>query len=89
MDGREYPETFASNADPGRAVNCHVRPEDSPAWRETLAFRDRLRADPALAHEYAELKRQLAALPHESVDACAAAKTPFVRRVLAEADREE
>jgi GrpB-like predicted nucleotidyltransferase (UPF0157 family) len=42
-----------------------------------------------LAHEYAELKRQLAALPHESVDACAAAKTPFVRRVLAEADREE
>ena len=32
---------------------------------------------------------ELAARPHESVDAYAEAKTPFVRRVLAEADREE
>ena len=64
MDGRRYPEAIAANADPGRAVNCHVRPEDSPAWRETLAFRDRLRADPALAHEYGRLKRRLAAVPH-------------------------
>jgi dephospho-CoA kinase len=89
MDGRRYPEAFAAGADPGRAVNCHVRPEDSPAWRETLAFRDRLRSDPALAHEYAELKQRLAAAPHDSIDDYAAAKTPFVRRVLGEADREE
>ncbi len=89
MDGRRYPEAFAANADPGRAVNCHVRPEDSPAWRETLAFRDRLRADPALAHEYGRLKRRLAAVTHDSVDAYAEAKTPFVRRVLTGADREE
>ena len=89
MDGRQYPEAFALNADPGRAVNCHVRPEDSPAWRQSLAFRDRLRADPALAQEYAQLKRHLAAMPHDCVDAYAEAKTPFVRRVLAEADREE
>jgi len=88
-DGGRLLKAMAMNADPGRAVNCHVRPEASPAWRETLAFRERLRADPALADEYARLKRQLAAAPHDSIDAYAEAKTPFVRRVLAGADREE
>jgi dephospho-CoA kinase len=67
-------------------VNCHLRPLDSPAWRETLGFRDRLRADPALAAEYGRLKQQLAAAPHESVDAYAEAKTPFIRGVLAQGD---
>jgi dephospho-CoA kinase len=88
-DGGRLPKAFAANADPGRAVNCHVRPEWSPAWREVLVLRDRLRADPALAQEYGRLKQRLAAAPHESVDAYAEAKSPFVRRVLAEADREE
>jgi dephospho-CoA kinase len=88
-DGSPLPKAMAMNADPGRAVNCHVRPQSSPAWQEALTLRDRLRRDPALAHEYAQLKRQLAAGPHESLDAYAAAKTPFVRRVLLEAAREE
>jgi dephospho-CoA kinase len=88
-DGSRLAKAMATNADPGRAVNCHVRPEASPAWREALALRDRLRREPALAQEYAQLKRQLAATPHDSIDAYAEAKTPFVRRVLAEADREE
>jgi dephospho-CoA kinase len=88
-DGSRLPKAIAMNADPGRAVNCHVRPESSPAWREALALRDRLRGDPALAREYAQLKRHLAAAPHASIDAYAEAKTPFVRRVLAEVDREE
>ena len=48
-DGGRLPKAMAQNADPGRAVNCHVRPEASPAWREALTFRDRLRADDALA----------------------------------------
>ena len=64
-------------------MNCHVRPEASPGWREVLTFRDRLRADDALAVEYAALKQRLAAAPHDSIDAYAEAKTPFVRRVLA------
>ncbi len=82
-DGGRLPKAMAQNADPGRAVNCHVRPEASPGWREVLTFRDRLRADDALAVEYAALKQRLAAAPHDSVDAYAEAKTPFVRRVLA------
>jgi dephospho-CoA kinase len=84
-DGGALPKALAANADPGRAVNCHVRPEASPAWREALVLRDRLRADPVLAREYARLKQRLAAAPHDSVDAYAEAKGPFVRRVLAEA----
>jgi dephospho-CoA kinase len=88
-DGGRLLKAMAMNADPGRPVNCHVRPEASPAWREALALRDRLRADPALAAEYERLKRRLASELHESIDAYAEAKTPFVRRVLAGADREE
>jgi dephospho-CoA kinase len=87
-DGGTVLKAMAMNADPGRAVNCHVRPEASPAWREALAFRDRLRAEPAVAAEYAQLKKRLAAAPHGSIDAYAQAKTPFLRRVLAGADRE-
>lgn len=40
------------NADPGRPVNLHVRVEGSPGWRYALAFRDWLRADPAMASAY-------------------------------------
>lgn len=47
-------------ADPARPVNLHVRSTQGPAWRLALLFRDWLRADPAQAAEYAELKRELA-----------------------------
>jgi dephospho-CoA kinase len=87
-DGGRLLKAMAMNADPGRAVNCHVRPEASPAWREVLAFRDRLRAEPAVAAEYAQLKRRLAAQPHDSIDVYAQAKTPFLRSVLAGVDLE-
>jgi dephospho-CoA kinase len=88
-DGGRRPKAMAMNADPGRAVNCHVRPEASLAWREALTLRERLRADPALAAEYERLKRRLAAEPHESIDAYAEEKTPFVRRALTPPDRQE
>ncbi len=51
-------------------------------WRERLAFRDALRADPALVAQYADLKRQLLAAsgggPYRAAD-----KREFVRGVLA------
>jgi dephospho-CoA kinase len=73
---------FAANADPGRAVNCHVRPVDNPAAAEVPAFRDRLRADPALRDDYARLKRHLQARSWPTVDDYARAKTGFVADVL-------
>lgn len=88
-DGAELPKAMAQNADPGRAVNCHIRPLDSPAWQQALTLRDRLRSDPGLAAEYARFKRRLAAAPNASIEAYAQAKTPFVRRVLSAGDRQE
>jgi dephospho-CoA kinase len=87
-DGGYLPKAMAQNADPARAVNCHVRPEESPAWREALRLRDRLRTHPDAAAEYAELKQRLAAAPHESVDAYAQAKTPWIRALLALAEKD-
>ncbi|MGH3872724.1 MAG: dephospho-CoA kinase [Pseudonocardiaceae bacterium] len=81
-DGTIWDKALATNADPARAVNCHIRPADSPAWRETLLLRDWLRAQPAGVREYAELKHRLAAQQWDSVDAYATAKTPFVSSAL-------
>jgi dephospho-CoA kinase len=86
-DGREHPKSVACNADPGRAANLHVRTAGSPAWRDALLLRDWLRETPCAVGEYAGLKRRLAARPHESVDAYAATKTPWVSSALARADR--
>jgi dephospho-CoA kinase len=85
-DGGTLPKAFAQNADPGRAVNCHVRSVSSPAWREALLLRDHLRTAPDAARAYALLKQRLAATPHESVDAYAEAKTHWIRAELARAE---
>lgn len=52
-------------------------------WQQRLAFRDALRADPALAAEYAALKAQLAKEFQLDREAYSEGKTPFVNRVLA------
>lgn len=86
-DGTERDKQLACNADPARAVNCHIRPETSPTWRDALLLRDWLRATPAAVDEYAALKRRLAAQPHESIDHYAEAKTPWINSALERADR--
>lgn len=87
MDGTERDKAIALNADPGRAVNCHIRPLDSPVWRETVLLRDWLRAHPDGIREYAEVKQVLATQRLPSIDAYAAAKTPFISGALARAER--
>ncbi|MGH4023869.1 MAG: dephospho-CoA kinase [Pseudonocardiaceae bacterium] len=86
-NGSAPEKAYAANADPGRAVNCHVRPQDSPAWRETLLLRDWLRAHPDGVREYAALKHRLAARQWDSIDAYAAAKSPFLHGALERAQR--
>jgi dephospho-CoA kinase len=56
----EWPKRLHGGADPGRVVHLHVRVAGSPGWRVSLLLRDWLRADPAAAAGYAELKRRLA-----------------------------
>jgi dephospho-CoA kinase len=51
---------FHSSADPGRAVNLHIREVGSPGWRYALLFRDWLRADAAARAEYLSVKRTAA-----------------------------
>jgi GrpB-like predicted nucleotidyltransferase (UPF0157 family) len=58
----------------------HLTEPGSDLWRERLAFRDALRADPGLRREYAEWKRV-----HGGAKPYTARKTPFVARVLAQA----
>jgi GrpB-like predicted nucleotidyltransferase (UPF0157 family) len=64
--------------------HLHLTEPGSDLWRERLAFRDALRADPALVEEYAEWKRRHAAASPEP-NPYTADKRPFVARVLADA----
>jgi dephospho-CoA kinase len=86
-DGTTRDKAYATNADPARDVNCHIRPLDSPFWRETLLLRDWLRAHPVGVREYAELKHRLTAQQWDSIDAYATAKTPFLRSALDRAEQ--
>jgi GrpB-like predicted nucleotidyltransferase (UPF0157 family) len=60
--------------------------DDRAELERRLRFRDRLRADPALADEYAALKRALAARFSEDREAYTEAKAPFIKRVEKQAD---
>lgn len=86
-DGRRWDKAMATNADPARAVNCHLRPADSPAWRAALLFRDWLRAHPDQLREYAEHKHALAARRYPGIEDYAEAKTGFVHQALDRAER--
>ena len=68
-----------------RTHHLHLAPAGGRRFAEELAFRDRLRADPALARRYASLKRELAASLGGDRDAYTEAKSGFIRGVLAEA----
>lgn len=61
-----------------RPHHLYVSPTDSEELRAQLAFRDRLRSDPALAAEYDALKRELAARFRDDRPAYTDAKTEFV-----------
>jgi dephospho-CoA kinase len=85
-EGEEHDKAMACNADPGRAANVHVRPVESPTWRDALLLRDWLRATPSGVEEYEALKRELVAQPHETIDDYAGGKTPWINDALARAD---
>lgn len=65
-----------------RTHHLHLVPTGSERFRGELAFRDRLRASPQVADEYAALKRNLAERFRNDREAYTAAKTEFISRVL-------
>lgn len=65
-----------------RTHHLHLVPLDSQRWIDCLAFRDVIRSDPALATEYASLKKRLAQEFKFDREAYTDGKAPFVERVL-------
>ena len=70
-----------------RTHHLHLVPLGSPLWRERLAFRDALRADPELRASYQALKLDLAQRHRLVRKAYTDAKTPFIEQVLRQAAR--
>ena len=69
--------------DPARRTHhLHLVPTASERFREELAFRDLLRADPASAPEYARLKARLAERFEHDREAYTEGKSAFIRSAL-------
>ena len=78
LPGRE----FFRRGEP-RSHHVHLTAIGGAHWREYLAFRDALRADPALLAAYAALKEALALRHPRDRERYIEGKTAFVRRVVA------
>ena len=85
---RVYPFFQKPAALPG-THHIHLCVQGSEQEKRHLAFRDCLRKYPAIAAEYVQIKRALAAVhdgaTFESCERYSLAKTPFVSSVLAQA----
>lgn len=84
LDGRPWRRFYVLPRGARRMAHLHLVERASSRWRETLAFRDALRASPEVAADYARLKRDAAATLGDDREAYTHAKTAFVRRILAE-----
>jgi GrpB-like predicted nucleotidyltransferase (UPF0157 family) len=62
-----------------RLAHLHLVEAEHQLWRDTLAFRDRLRKRPDIAREYARLKRSAAKAHPDDREAYTEAKTTFVQ----------
>jgi GrpB-like predicted nucleotidyltransferase (UPF0157 family) len=66
-----------------RDVHFHILPPDCVETVRYLAFRDRLRAEPAERRRYAEVKRELAGRDWPTMDDYADAKSEVVEHIIA------
>jgi GrpB-like predicted nucleotidyltransferase (UPF0157 family) len=87
IPGRHYfrkpPGPFASFAQ--RTHHIHMMETNHSEWRKHTLFRDYLRTHPEDAHQYEELKRELAVKFGSDRDAYTDAKTPFIEAILVKA----
>jgi GrpB-like predicted nucleotidyltransferase (UPF0157 family) len=78
LDGHDYRRFFVHVLDGHRHAHLHLMRPDTDRWQRQLAFRDRLRADPALRDRYAALKRRLAAEHAADRETYSEAKSAFI-----------
>lgn len=74
---------FAKGPASRRTHHLSLAEPTSAFWRETLLFRDYLRAHPAAAEAYRRLKHELAAQHPSDRGAYTGGKAAFVRKILA------
>lgn len=67
-----------------RVAHLHLVQADHPRFQQTLAFRDRLRQQPALAQQYEHLKRTAAQEYRSDREDYTDAKAAFIRSVVAD-----
>ena len=85
-NGVDHPEEVVVDADPGRPANINIRSADRPIWRETLLFRDWLRAHDDERNDYAAMKQALTRRPNSHVDNYSREKMPWISAALRRAE---
>jgi dephospho-CoA kinase len=85
LDPGQWRKRMATNADPGRWVNIHLRVDGSAGWRAALLFRDWLRASPEWVANYQAMKeRTAAAYASRTIGEYAEAKEPWFDEAFTE-----
>lgn len=82
LDQRPYRRFFVKVLDDRRIAHLHLMTTGSSRCLQQLAFRNVLRADPALVDAYAQLKVRLANNHPDDREAYTAGKRQFVQDVL-------
>jgi GrpB-like predicted nucleotidyltransferase (UPF0157 family) len=84
---RLWSKWMARERDGGRPTNLHIRVVGCPNERYPLLFRDYLRANSAAAGSYGLIKRELARLHPDDIDAYYAIKDPVCDLIIDAAER--
>ena len=84
--GHRLGERYARPPAGQRRTNVHIRVQGRPNHRYALLFRDYLRAHPAAAAVYAEVKRQLAAHHPDDIQAYVTIKDPVCDVIMSAAE---
>ena len=85
-DAAQWTKWIFSPSDLKRAVNVHARLSGRANQRYALLFRDYLRAHPALAEAYAQVKQELVAHQFDNSDAYYAVKDPVCDIIIGGAE---
>ncbi|MDO3386610.1 GrpB family protein [Gilvimarinus sp. SDUM040013] len=74
---------FCKPSDAYRTHHLHLVPFEGPLWMERIEFRELLRNNKQVAAQYANLKRDLAAVYKDDREAYTQHKWPFIQAALA------